>query len=330
MSALDSVHPGSTASTQGTDSMLARLSKLTTHLASSTKTLRNMTTSTSANPRWKQVIGEDIARGFKEGEKSSVLYYTLATIEPATGGKPATPHARYVVHRGFVNEQRSKDSPSGVEPHNPDFGSNTLLLTTTDVRAPKAKQIVESAKEGGANGEICWWHESSQTQFRLTGVFHLLPTQSHPLFSSFKGERLSPPSAQSSKDGKPFDWVQERWRIFSKLSPGLLASFARPIPGSDHPNQSQFSAFGKGDGAAEGEDGKDDKNSPWPLELPQPGKEENEEQKKLLKESEANFALLVFEPHRVDLVDLGRDQRSIFERQGDSPNATWSEKRVVP
>lgn len=94
------------------------------------------------------------------------VYYTLATISPAAEGKPAAPHARYVVHRGFVNEQRSKDSPSGVEPHNPDFGSNALLLTTTDVRAPKARQIVESAKEGGANGEICWWHESSQMQVR--------------------------------------------------------------------------------------------------------------------------------------------------------------------
>jgi tRNA-dihydrouridine synthase 2 len=39
-------------------------------------------------------------------------------------------------------------------------------------------------------------------------------------------------------------------------------------------------------GPGEGTEGKDEKNSPWPLELPQPGKEENEEQKKLLAESE--------------------------------------------
>lgn len=239
------------------------------------------------------------------------VYYTLGTITPATQEKQAAPHVRYVVHRGFVNEQRSKDSPSGVEPHNPDFGSNTLMLTTTDVRAPKARQIVESAKQGGANGEICWWHESSQMQvsrdrdrlceirapadfvslndvpqFRLSGVYHLLPTPTHPLFSAFKGDRLAPPPADG-KSSKPFDWEQERWRVFSKLSPSLLASFARPTPGSDHPNQGQFSEFGKGDGAGEGDEGKDDKNSPWPLELPAPGKEETEEQKKLLKESEA-------------------------------------------
>lgn len=75
--------------------------------------------------------------------------------------------------------------------------------------------------------------------------------------------------------------------MFSKLSPGLLASFARPTPGSEHPNQEKFVAFGDGDGAGEGDEGKDNKNSPWPLELPAPGKEETEEHKKLLKESEA-------------------------------------------
>lgn len=43
-----------------------------------------------------------------------------------------------------------------------------------------------------------------------------------------------------------------------------------------------------------------------------------------------SFALVVFEPVKVDLVDLGRDQRSIFEKQGDGPNAGWTERRVVP
>lgn len=65
-------------------------------------------------------------------------------------------------------------------------------------------------------------------------------------------------------------------RIFNKLNPGLLASFARPTPSSDHPNASKLADAKP----------KDDLSSPWPLELPQPGKEENEEQKKLLAESE--------------------------------------------
>lgn len=242
-----------------------------------------MSTSTSPNPRWKQLIAENIAKGFKEGEKTSVLYYPLATVTP---GNPPQPHVRYVVHRGFTNEQRSKDSPSGVEPYNKDFGSNVCLYTTTDVRAPKATEMVETAKAGAPNGEISWWQESSQMQFRISGLFHLLPTPSHPLFKDFPGDRLSPPPASSDSKPEPFDWAQERMRIFEKLSPGLLASFARPTPGSLHPNAEQFKEFGKGHGAGEGDEGKDDKNSPWPLELPAPGREENEEQKKLLKESE--------------------------------------------
>lgn len=214
------------------------------------------------------------------------VYYALATV--STSGSVPKPHVRYVVHRGFLNEQRSKDSPSGIEMYDKDFESNVCLLTTTDIRAPKAQQMAESAKANGGkpNGEITWWQETSQTQFRISGIFHLLPTPSHPLFKSFPGDRLAPPRASSSSS-KPFDWAQERIRVFEKLSPGLLASFARPTPGSEHPNASQFTAFGSGDGAGEGGDGKDQKNSPWPLELPAPGKEENDEQKRLLKESEA-------------------------------------------
>lgn len=49
-----------------------------------------------------------------------------------------------------------------------------------------------------------------------------------------------------------------------------------------------------------------------------------------MEESEKNFALLVFEPLTVDVVDLTRDKRSLFERKGDSPNGEWTEKRLVP
>jgi len=119
---------------------------------------------------------------------------------------------------------------------------------------------------------------------------YLLPNSSHESFSLFPTSKasLSPRNSNNSKNS--FDWVKERERIFNKLSPGLLASFARPIPGSDHPNSKEFTDFGEGklDGAGEGEEGKDKdaKNSPWPLELPQPGKEENDEQNQQLKEAE--------------------------------------------
>lgn len=121
-------------------------------------------------------------------------------------------------------------------------------------------------------------------QLRLTGLYHLLPTASHPVAKSFPGDRLAPPRADSGR-GK-FDWAQERRRHWEKLSPSLLASFVRPTPSGRHPNDDQFEAFGKGDGAAEGENSRDETNHPWPAELPTPDKAETEEQKKQLEESE--------------------------------------------
>lgn len=77
-----------------------------------------------------------------------------------------------MVHRGFVNEQRDKDSESGVAPFDSNFGSNTCLLTTTDVRAGKAKELLETIKsknntQEGAETEIAWWMESAQLQVRI-------------------------------------------------------------------------------------------------------------------------------------------------------------------
>lgn len=96
------------------------------------------------------------------------VYYSLSTVSP---GPPPRPHVRTVVHRGFVNEQRDKDSSSGVAPFDSNFGSNTCLLTTTDVRAGKAKELFETVKSKsdpseGAETEIAWWIESAQLQVR--------------------------------------------------------------------------------------------------------------------------------------------------------------------
>ena len=73
----------------------------------------------------------------------------------------------------------------------------------------------------------------------------------------------------------------------NKLNAGLLASFCKPTPGTPHPNADRLHNAKP----------KDDINSPWPLELPQPGKEQNDEQKRQLEESEKNFALVVVEPY---------------------------------
>lgn len=256
-----------------------------------------MATSNSPFPRWKQLIALGIKEGMAEKQKG-ILYYALSTVEPAgnevgegsRASAAAVPHVRMVVHRGFVNEQRSSSSDTGVEPVDPRFGSNACLMTTTDIRAPKAQQILaqgqSKGQSGSAHGEICWWMENKMLQFRIAGTLHILPRSDHPAAKTFDGTRLAPPAAgTSSASPSEFDWASERKRIFEKLSPELLASFTRPLPGGPHPHQDKLDTA-KGPGEGDVEEAKNEKESPWPMQLPQPGKEENEEQKKLLAESE--------------------------------------------
>jgi tRNA-dihydrouridine synthase 2 len=215
------------------------------------------------------------------------VYYTLSTVEASN---PPVPHSRTVVHRGFVNEQRSNESKTGVEPFDPNFGSNACLVTTTDIRAPKAQHIIQNyEKNGTAKGEVNWWMEGKNQQFRLAGTLFLVPQKNHPSTKLFDLKSISPLLNKNSEatSTSSFDWYKERTRIFEKLSPGLLASFARPTPGSKHPQEGSGKLEGKGPGEGGEDDGKDDLESPWPLELPQPGKEENEQQKKQLAESES-------------------------------------------
>ncbi|GAC76097.1 tRNA-dihydrouridine synthase [Moesziomyces antarcticus T-34] len=286
-------------------------------------------TDNSPQPEWKELLATSVSDNIKD--EKSILYYAFSTVEPPSSVHDAAkPHVRYVVHRGFVNEQRDGDRPGGIAPHNPSFGSSPCLLTTTDVRTPKVQQLTSQSSlrahgpDGSRGGEceIAWWIESAQLQFRISGTVHVLPTPGHPLRSLFPFERLSPPRAPGSEAIDAFDWDKERKRIFDKLNAGLLASFCRPTPGSAHPNADSLHQAKP----------KDDTSSPWPLELPSPGKEENEEQKKMLEESEKNFALVVVEPYKVDLVNLADDTRTVYELQPGECAATgrWTARRVVP
>ncbi|PWY99445.1 FMN-linked oxidoreductase [Testicularia cyperi] len=286
-------------------------------------------TGNSPQPEWKQLIADNVGKYIKD--EKSILYYAFSTVEAATSVHDAAkPHVRYVVHRGFVNEKRDGEAEGGIGAQNPKFGSSPCLMTTTDVRTPKVQQLTSqsSLRAQGTDGshggecEIAWWIESAQLQFRISGTVHVLPRQGHPLRSLFPFERLSPPRAPDSDSTEPFDWDGERTRIFNKLNAGLLASFCRPTPGTPHPNADRLHQAKP----------KDDINSPWPLELPQPGKEENEEQKRQLEESEKNFALVVVEPYKVDLVNLADDSRTIYELEPGHSAATghWTARRVVP
>ena len=287
-------------------------------------------TSNSPQPEWKEILASTIGKNIKD--EKSILYYAFSTVEPPSSVHDAAkPHVRYVVHRGFVNEKRDGEVEGGIASQNPAFGSSPCLMTTTDVRTPKVQQLtsqssLRSQGQDGSRGgecEIAWWIESAQLQFRISGTVHVLPTEGHPLRSLFPFDRLSPPKAPDAMDSdQQFDWDAERTRIFNKLNAGLLASFCRPTPGSAHPNADRLHTAKP----------KDDVNSPWPLELPQPGKEENDEQKRQLEESERNFALVVVEPYKVDLVNLADDTRTVYELQAGDRAATgrWTSRRVVP
>jgi tRNA-dihydrouridine synthase 2 len=285
-------------------------------------------TNHSPQPEWKQMLADNISKYIKEDK--SLLYYAFSTAEASSSVHEATkPHVRYVVHRGFVNEKRDDGSPGGIGVQNPNFGSSPCLLTTTDIRTPKVQQLTSQSglrahgHDGSRGGEceIAWWIESSQLQFRISGTVHVLPRQGHPLWSLFPFERLSPPRTDSTSS-EPFDWDAERIRIFNKLSPGLLASFCRPTPGTHHPNADRLSQA----------QAKDDISSPWPLELPLPGQEASEEQKRQLEESQNNFALVVIEPNKVDVVNLANDTRTLYQLVSGHTAAAghWTSERLVP
>lgn len=67
--------------------------------------------------------------------------------------------------------------------------------------------------------------------------------------------------------------------------------------------------------------------STFPKELPTED-EANDEQKKLLQQALANFALIVLEPHHVDVADLGSqpNRRTVYSLHGGE----WSATEVVP
>lgn len=86
-------------------------------------------------------------------------FYALATAAAGESGVP-TPHVRFVVHRGFLNEDRTGHRLSGQRA-DARFGDSNALLTTTDVRSPKAAQLADVAN---APVEIAWWINPAKLQ----------------------------------------------------------------------------------------------------------------------------------------------------------------------
>lgn len=171
----------------------------------------------------------------------------------------------------------------------------SLLITTTDIRSPKADQLVNNPLS-----EATFWFADSQEQFRITAKAYLLTDPNHPWRHLFPRDKLS--------GDEDFDWEEYRLNTYDSLSPYLRASFVRPIPGT--PMKSY-----------------DEANS-WPQTLPT-RHEAKKEDKQNVEEALRNFAVLVLDSFHVDLVELGvyPNRRSSWNLEGEK---VWNEQILVP
>lgn len=169
-----------------------------------------------------------------------------------------------------------------------------LLQTTTDIRTPKADQIISRPE----SIEVAWWLPKSNLQYRLTCTGYLLPHPSHSSWTKFPAWKL----------GLNVDWEGERLKAYDALSRTLRASFCHPIPGSRLENP---------------EDAKR-----WPNELPKRAEAEEGKEKEQVDEALRNFAMLLLEPREVDVVELEPDPhlRTKYIRVAEG----WTEESLVP
>jgi pyridoxamine 5'-phosphate oxidase len=196
-----------------------------------------------------------------------------------------------MIHRGFL-------SPSSHPSH-------PLLLTSTDIRTPKATQLLANPLV-----EVCWWIGPSQEQFRLAARTTIVPAPNETLLGAAASKRLSDLAGSHFADGE-VDWEKKRVEMFDGMSGHMKASWVRPVPGTKMPGSGGY-----------------DEAKNWPEKLPKLGKAENKEDEEHLKTALGNFALVVFDPYDVDYVELAvvPNQRTRFIREADS----WKEEILVP
>lgn len=211
------------------------------------------------------------------------------------------PRVRSVIHRDFL---------SPLSPSCP------LLLTTTDIRTPKGRQIAHNSAV-----EIAWWIAPTQEQFRIAGHAYILPAPASDFAADTdyrpigimsiesRAQVLSKAFPKAELGGVEFDWEAKRVELFDGMSGHMKASWLRPIPGT--PLEGGYDA-----------------SKAWPESLPKLGEASSEEEEKQLQDALKNFALVVIDPAEVDYVELGvvPNRRTHFLRKEGS----WEEKAVVP
>jgi len=244
----------------------------------------------ASHPPWFQFLSK--AASLPENKGKTV--YQIATVDSHNA-----PHVRSHIHRAFVVPKAFPGVP--------------LLLTTTDIRTPKATQMLSNPTV-----EVAWWLEGSQDQFRVSGRIAVIPDPEHP----FHGMRNIPQGSALAKlseegeeagPGGKYDWEQKRREVFDSMSAHMKASWSRPPPGSEISSHDDAKA--------------------WPETIQKLGEAETEEEKKSQAEALRNFALVVIEPLTVDWVQLGviPNRRTFFKRKEAEGNGDeWVETIQVP
>ncbi|CAG8468005.1 9076_t:CDS:2 [Diversispora eburnea] len=160
----------------------------------------------------------------------------LSTINHITQ-RPAN---RNVIFRGFVGGNKDQDfdllDDKKLQEYLKDLIQtssiilnskleNDLLVIATDIRSNKVLQL-----KNDPGCELCWWFPETGDQFRLSGNAYILSSPSNNN-DDFPFSMLS--SYLNSYSSIPFDWEQERLKIWCNLLPEIRSSFIRPPPGKD-------------------------------------------------------------------------------------------------
>ena len=222
----------------------------------------------------------------------------IATID-STRPEGPIPRVRSHIFRKFL------DSPA-----NPAL---PLLLSSTDIRTPKVKQLTTKPQ-----AEVVWWIEGTKQQFRIIANIHIVPEPSHPLHSNFKHNLSNSETKSGLSLFKDDDWEARRVDMFKSMSAYMKATWCRPLPGSRL-------------------EGGHEEARRWPecIEEPKTGlsKEECEEAKRNWDLALGNFALVIIDPIEIDFVDMSSspDRRTLFTKNKDvSHDDVWVEEELVP
>ncbi|KAK7040224.1 hypothetical protein VNI00_010030 [Paramarasmius palmivorus] len=227
------------------------------------------------SPRWKAVLSDALAKFPRAVASDNFNRRCVDTVQ--------LPEVRSHIFREFVDGSSN---------------ARVLLVTSTDTRTPKVKQILSNSRV-----QVHWYIEGTKQQWRISGIAKVFGSPEAKNARTWDGE------------DSETDWETKRLAIFKRLSSHMRASWCRPPPGSLLTNP-------------------EEEMKKWPSRVDIPGEEpddSDEEQKKKNKENWdtafSRFALVVIDSTGVDYLDMGivPNRRWRFRRE----DGDWKETEIV-